>query len=568
MGSATATGSPEGAHDGGGRAGRRVPTLTRRLLAINLVPLVLFLAGILYLDTYREGLVAARIASLTSRGAMIAAALAETAVVAGRPSTIGTPAHRPLSEGVAVGTAPLDLHVMEERARQLLARLSAASAVRTRLFLADGRMIADSRDLPGTGGLLQAETLPPPGEGGALEGWLLDLERAALGIAPVFGRIPPYVERAHQSAGDWPELAAALTGGTAHALRDAGVEGFVLTVAVPVSRYRRVQGALLLSVPLDDVEAELRALRGDVLTLALIAFAATVALSAWLAGTIARPLKRLARAADEVRRAPGRPGAIPDLGGRGDEIGDLSRALVAMTRALERRMTATERFAADVAHEIRNPLASLKGALELLPRAWSDDGRRRVLLAAAAADLNRIDRLIADVSNASRLDAELGREALRPVDVAGLLRTMTAALETAWGEKGPRLRLTLDEGEGALTVAGIEDRLAQVVRNLLDNAASFSPSGAPVALSARRRGRWVEIAVADRGPGIAAGKEEAIFERFYSDRPPDAAAPGHSGLGLAISRQIVEAHGGHLTAKNLPGKHPAGACFTAVLPAA
>ena len=554
------------------RGGRRLSSLTRRLLAINLVPLALFLAGILYLDTYREGLLAAKIASLTSRGAMIAAALAETAVVAGRPDATGTPGHLPL-EGAgagqgALGTAPLDLHVMEERARQLLARLSAPSAVRTRLFLADGRLIADSRELPGTGGLLQAEALPPPGEVHALERWRLGLERAAFGLAPVFGRFDPYLEPARQSAADWPELGAAMAGGSAHALRDAGREGFVLTVAVPVSRYRRVQGALLLSTTLADVEAELRALRGDILALALIAFAATVALSAWLAGTIARPLKRLARAADEVRRAPARPGAIPDLGGRGDEIGELSRALVAMTGALERRMTATERFAADVAHEIKNPLASLKGALELLPRAWGDAGRRRTLLAAAAADLNRIDRLIGDVSDASRLDAELGRAPARPVDVAALLETMALALETAWGEDGPRLRLALEDG--ALTVMGIEDRLAQVVRNLLDNAASFSPAGGQVTLSAARRGAWVEIAVADRGPGIAAGKEEAIFERFYSDRPAgEAGAParhgGHSGLGLAISRQIVEAHGGRLVARNLAA---GGTRFTATLPAA
>ena len=224
-------------------------------------------------------------------------------------------------------------------------------------------------------------------------------------------------------------------------------------------------------------------------------------------------------------------------------------------------------------HEIKNPLSSLKSATEILPKI-EDDERRDTLLRIATEDLRRIDRLITDISDASRLDAELNRATAGPVDIGGLLESLATVLAATWGEDGPHLELgpDLDRGRsaGRFTVDGVEDRLVQVMRNLLDNARSFSPAGGTVTIGCRRQGRWIEVTVSDRGPGIPAGREEAIFTRFYSDRPEGEKFGTHSGLGLSISRQIVEAHGGAVGAGNLGADpdRPEGARFVVRLPAA
>ena len=544
--------SGDAGHDADHRA---ATSLTWRLLAINLVPLALFASGVLYLDSYREGLIAQKIESLVEHGRIVAGALGETVVAVDSEDT-GQPAAT---------------HIMASQAHPLIRRLVGGSAIRLRLFHATGELAADSRRLVGAGGLVQSEPLPPPGAGDGFERWLRRADRIVLGMAPLLTRLERYRERADQTASDYPEIDRAAAGDVGHALRDAGRDGLMLTVAVPVHHYKQVQGVLLLSSTLEDVELELRALRGDILGLALIAFVLTVLLSLYLAGTIARPIRRLAQAADRVRRGPGRAGAMPDYGGRGDEIGELSRALIDMTDALEQRMVATEKFSADVAHEIKNPLSSLKSALETIQKI-DDADRRRRLFAVAADDLARIDRLIGDISDASRLDAELSRAATAPIDLGLLLTAMAPVIAATWSDDrptpvlGPGLRG--EDLAGRYVVDGVEDRLVQVVRNLLANAASFSPRGGRVTIDARRDGRWIDITVADQGPGIPKGKEQAIFDRFYSDRPPGEKFGTHSGLGLSISKQIVETHGGTLRAHNLGAERavPEGACFTIRLP--
>ncbi len=536
---------------------RPTSTLTRKLLAINLVPLAVFLVGVLYLDNYREGLIAAKIDSLSNHGQVIAEALGETVVAVGLDDV----------------SQPPITHIMATQARSLVRRVMVTDGTRARLFQTTGEMIADSRQLLGVGGLVQAEALPPPGDEPGFEWWLRRIDRVALGITPVFSIYQPYVEKAEQTAADYPELGTALVGEVAHALRDAGRDGLVLTVAVPVSHYRQVQGALLLSSNLSDVETELRAVRSDILVLALIAFVLTVLMSFYLAGTIARPVRRLAEAADNVRHGYGQAESIPDFGARGDEIGELSRALIDMTHALEQRMTATEQFAADVAHEIKNPLSSLKSALETLPRI-DDDARRETLMRIALEDLKRIDRLITDISDASRLDAELSRATTERIDLGVMLGALATVLRTTWGEDGPFLELgqelDREDVEGRFVVQGVEDRLIQVLRNLLANARSFSPPDGAISIDCSTDGRWVELTITDQGTGIPHGKETAIFGRFYSDRPEGEKFGTHSGLGLSISKQIIEAHGGTLRAGNVgdASEHPEGACFTIRLPAA
>ena len=241
-------------------------------------------------------------------------------------------------------------------------------------------------------------------------------------------------------------------------------------------------------------------------------------------------------------------GAIPDMSGRGDEIGDLSLALGDMTEALWRRLDAIERFAADVSHEIKNPLTSLKSAVETAARV-QDPERQRKLMQVILDDVGRLDRLIADISDASRIDAELSREETHPTDIGRLLATLVDIHSAADSPEAPRLTLELATPAG-LIVPALEDRLGQVFRNLITNAISFSPPRGLIRIVAARRDGTVEVSVEDEGPGMPEDKIEKIFERFYSERPSGEKFGTHSGLGLSISRQIVTAHGGSVRAEN------------------
>jgi two-component system sensor histidine kinase ChvG len=331
-------------------------------------------------------------------------------------------------------------------------------------------------------------------------------------------------------------------------VRDAGKGKMILSAAVPVQRYRQVLGALLLTKPGDDIEATLRDTRLTILGVSGIALGVTVLLSLYLASTIALPIHRLADAADRVRRDKGRQKTIPDLSARGDEIGDLSGALRDMTEAVWRRMDAIEGFAADVAHEIKNPLTSLRSAVETVARV-EDPKQQKKLMSIILDDVQRLDRLISDISDASRIDAEMSRAESAPVKLRDLVLAVTDIHAATGQESAPQIKTQLPDGD-SLSVLGTEGRLGQVVRNLVANAISFSPPHGVILLAARRSGRHIQLTVEDEGPGIPPDKLGAIFERFYSERPKGEKFGTHSGLGLSISKQIVEAYGGSLRADN------------------
>jgi len=360
--------------------------------------------------------------------------------------------------------------------------------------------------------------------------------------------LPDYREGRVQTAADYPEVLRALAGESAGMGRNNPQGGLVLSSAVPVQRYRQVLGALMLSKDGSEIEAAVRDRRLDILYVFGVALAVTVLLSVYLARTIAHPVHRLAEAADRVRFGQGRKFEIPDFSRRNDEIGDLSQALRHMTESLWARLDAIEGFAADVAHEIKNPLTSLRSAVETVARV-DDPAQQRQLMSIILDDVARLDRLISDISDASRLDAELSRAQTQPIDLAALLDGLASAHNTMRGEAGPQLRLDVAHHR-YLVVNGIEDRLGQVLRNLIDNAITFSPPQGTIDLSLRRDGVWVEISIADEGPGLPEDKLTAIFDRFYTERPKDEKFGTHSGLGLSISKQIVEAHGGTIRAEN------------------
>jgi len=320
-----------------------------------------------------------------------------------------------------------------------------------------------------------------------------------------------------------------------------------------VLRSRTIHGALMLSTQGDDIDQMVTAERLAILKVGGVASAVMIVLSLLLASTIAGPVRRLADGAERVRRRIQTRVEIPDFTRRRDEIGHLSGALRDMTGALYNRIEAIEMFAADVAHELKNPLTSLRSAVETLPLARNENSRAR-LLAVIEHDVRRLDRLISDISDASRLDAELQRQDMAPVDLRRLLTTLTSvANETKLGnDVGVEVRF---EGRGAndtFSVPGHDSRLGQVISNLLSNAQSFSTPGNKVRIVCRRVRNQIEIVVDDDGPGIRPDALERVFERFYTDRPHQGFGQ-NSGLGLSISKQIIEAHGGRIWAENRPG---------------
>jgi two-component system, OmpR family, sensor histidine kinase ChvG len=320
---------------------------------------------------------------------------------------------------------------------------------------------------------------------------------------------------------------------------------------VPVQRFRAVRGALMLQTQGGDIDQIVEAERLFIVKVFLIAAGVMVVLSMLLAGTIAGPVRRLADGAERVHRRIKSRVEIPDFTLRRDEIGHLSGALRNMTNALYSRIEAIERFAADVAHELKNPLTSLRSAVETLPLAKSEDSRAR-LLSIIQHDVKRLDRLISDISDASRLDAELQRQEAAPVDLTKLLTTLvTIANEVK--QDGVSVTLSFEGGAArAFLVPGHDIRLGQVVDNLIDNARSFSPQDGTVRIMCRRLRNEVEIVTDDDGPGVRPEALEKIFERFYTDRPHQGFGQ-NSGLGLSISKQIVEGHGGRMWVENRMG---------------
>ena len=528
------------------RPRRFLSPITRRIVLINLVGLLMLVAGVLVLNHYRAGLVDAEQRSLATQGQIIAGALAESALIE--------------PEGAA--SAPSFDH---EAATAILRRLGATTGTRVRLYDRLGVELLDTRDLiPAS----QVETyrLPPPG--GIFGPWpaLEKLYDWVIGLMPKLD-LERYIEVPRARGTLYPEVTAALNGDMEQAVRVDAQGKIIVSVGVPVQRLKVVQGALFITTDENNIAASLRAERLQILEIALIALLVSAVLSGILSRAIGRPVRRLAQAAESVRAGGTMRVAMPRLDQRNDEIGELARALAHMTNALYDRIDAIERFAADVAHELKNPLTSLRSAVETLER--SDDAQRRArLLAIIIEDVRRIDRLITDIAEASRLDAELMRERITPVDLAALLRTL---VDIGADERSERVRLALDTGArggDVLMVRGLEGHLAQVFQNVIENALSFSPQGGEVRVSAQLSRGTVIVTVDDDGPGIPEESLEKIFERFYTARENGESFGKHSGLGLAIARQIVLAHGGSIHAENRKDKdgHILGARFVIVLP--
>ncbi|HEY3797504.1 MAG TPA: ATP-binding protein [Caulobacteraceae bacterium] len=496
----------------------------RLIVILNLMGLAVLVGGALLLNELRQGLVDARLDSLRDEGQLIANVIDKVA-------TEGDP----------------EPQLEADAASDVLQSLPVPRSERVRLFDAEGNLIADSYVASDR---VEATPLPPALKPGDKPFTL-----------PGFGQPPKSAAAAAAALAH--EVSRALEGDSVSGMRQAE-GGRVVSVSIPIEHVRAVVG--VLTIEAGDVDRIIAAERMALLPFIVIAVAVNLISSFALSQLIAQPVRRLANAADSVRLSRARAIALPDIAERKDELGELAISLEDMTHTLSDRMEAIERFAADVAHEIRNPLTSIRSAVETLELV-SDPTARERLLRILKQDVSRLDRLITDISNASRLDAELARDSPRPMPLGRVLHDIVGLYGETRREGEPSVRLIGDDV--AATVAAREAPLGQVFRNLIDNARSFSPPGGEVRVTLARDRGQASVTVDDDGPGMPPDNLETVFERFYTSRPPGAAFGGNSGLGLSIARQIVEAHGGTIRAENRAddtGK-VVGARFIVTLPA-
>ncbi|MCI4663156.1 MAG: sensor histidine kinase [Neomegalonema sp.] len=518
--------------------------LTTQIFVLSIAALCIQIAGVLYTNEYREGLRKLRLAALKTEASIISVTIAEAA---------GFPNDRRYDRVVA---------------NEVLRRLALQTKLRAQIFDSSGRLTGDTRRLLGSTIIVEEDA---DAESSRNRSALALLDKSARYVAASFTpQLPLYRETPSAGISLEPEVYAALTGKIGTATRVNSKNELILSVAAPIKQVRAVMGALVLSTEGGDIDQIANQGRTAILQGFAVAAIVTIGLSLALAQNIAVPIRQLSRAAEDGRRrekAPLDPNRIdiPDLSHRSDEIGHLSIALRRMTEALYERIDAIENFAADVAHEIKNPLTSMRSAVESFRNAKTDDQRTR-LLEVIEHDVRRMDRLVTEISNASRLDAELVREQRDKFDLVQLLSNVRSICESICD--GQDVHITLATAVDSAKLSGLEERLAQVFLNLLDNAASFSPAGGAISMRLSKSklegaDAWL-IEVMDEGPGVPPENLESVFKRFYSERPDAHEFGKHSGLGLAICRQIVEAHGGEIWCDNRADR--SGAVFSVALP--
>ena len=530
-------------------------SLVRRIIVLNLVGLVALLGGFLYLNQFREGLIDARVQSLLIQGEIIAGAIAGSATVETDSITIDPERllQMQAGESIVVGDDEVEFSINPARVAPLLRRLVTPTRTRARIYDQDAELLLDSASLYSRGDILKFDLAPPDTTDKTI------FERTWNLMKHGFGSMAPKpVEEAGGSSGRTiPEVARALGGLPASTVRVNSLGDTIVSVAVPIQRSRLVKGVLLLSTLGGDIDTTIDKERMAIFRIFGVAAAVMVIVSAFFAGTIAGPIRRLSAAADRVRRGVKIREEIPDFTDRSDEIGQLSGSLSEMTKSLYNRIEAIESFAADVAHELKNPLTSLRSAVETWPLAKTDESRAR-LLEVIQHDVRRLDRLISDISNASRLDAELARADAEKVDLALLAEAVTGVANSITRENHVSVKLNIERSANAKSpfiVTGHDSRLGQVLTNVIENACSFSPTGGEVRVSLGRIGPDIEIVIEDDGPGISAHALEKVFQRFYTDRPEQGFGQ-NSGLGLSISRQIIAAHHGRIWAENRYAQSP------------
>ncbi|WP_088343600.1 MULTISPECIES: stimulus-sensing domain-containing protein [Rhodomicrobium] len=522
-------------------------SITGRIVALNVMSLLVLLGGMLYLSDFRDRLIGARSNSLKIEAEIIASAV----------TLEGTPR---VSESIddAIFGPPVEAAytISLEKSAELLRTLIVPSQTHGYIYHADGTWLVDSDKIYKAGKLTRYQSPSRRSEEvSSLYRLWLSVERMLRGES-----LPKLGEISIQNGKAFAEVRAALQQGSSTQLvRENELGETILSIAAPIKKGGKVLGALLLTTADGDIDAILADERASVVRVWLFILIVTTAGSFVLAGTIARPMHQLASAAESVRRDSKTRAEIPDYPDRRDEIGHLSRSLRDMTKTLYARLDAIESFAADVAHELKNPLTSLHSAVDTFSVVRKDEDRDR-LIQVMRHDVQRLDRLITDISDASRLDSEMARESRQQVNIAALLHDLCGALNDVHRDSRARIDVQIKGiarpiamgAKSPFAIQAHEGRLQQVVANLLDNAMSFTPKEGKIRIVCGivRKSNEIELAVEDDGPGIPAENLEKIFDRFYTDRPSQEDFGKNSGLGLNISRQIITAHGGRIWAEN------------------
>ena len=551
-------------------------SLLRRILVSNLIGFFVLLLGILYLGWYHTWLIDAKVDALKIQGKIIADAIASKAKVERERIVFDAnelPGQRSSSRTYRDdGFAALELSISPEEVTPILRKLIQSTNTRARIYARDGTLIVDTaRSLRRWRAALRNEPTENTGKAPSTQNFWTRLTRYLFDEP-----LPVYQEIGSANGTAYAEVRQALEGNQRSMLllNDKGEQ--IVSLAVPIRRFKTVQGVLLLSTRPGEIDEILSEERSVILTLAAIALFASIVTSLLLARTVAGPMRRLSEAAEQASHNIAARTQLPEYANRSDEVGQMAAAFRSMTKALYRRIEASEKFAADVAHELKNPLTAARSIAESLSLAKNEEERRH-LVEQIQNELNRLNRLITDVSNASRLDAELARQEMRPVDITTVLRGVVTIFRDILGDDQRQIRLVIEDAplEGAYIVSGDEGRIGQVLTNLVDNAISFSPKTGTITVRARSTPPHMEIYVEDEGPGIPEDRLEVIFDRFYTDRPDTEATEGkNSGLGLSISREIIRAHGGQISAESRfedgsgPDDAPLGARFVVKLPLA
>jgi two-component system sensor histidine kinase ChvG len=547
---------------------RRITGITVRIIGVNAIALIFLLIGVLYMGQYQRSLIEAKLETFQAEVELIAAAVAEGSIIAYEKPNIS-----PFADDETV------TELNEAQARRMIRRMSKNMKQRIYVFDEEGNLAADSQNLVGPDGTVYIDTLEPSKNEDYNTTVLRAMMRMIMNLLPERRLLPLYPQTDSQRIELYPDAKKAFGGQISISAWYDNDGDIFLTAAAPLYNGSKTLGVVLLTREGRDIEEDINDVWFNMLRVFGMTLVITILLSIYLSGVIARPLKKLANAAESVRRGQASYNQIPDLSHRHDEIGDLSIVLRDMTKALGERMDTIERFAADVAHELKNPLTSLRSAVETASVVKNDQDRQK-LLDIIKHDVDRLDRLISDISSASRLDTELAREQFEKINLRILMARLLDAyqdplkreqskvqnISNAYVANGVNIVLQFETDED-IHIWGLESRIIQVFQNLLSNALSFSPKGSTIKIAIKPLKKRVSIMVEDQGPGIPENKLETIFERFYSERPQHEAYGIHSGLGLSICKQIMTAMGGRIFAANIKDETGivTGARFTVIL---
>ncbi|KUO53804.1 MAG: hypothetical protein APF80_07810 [Alphaproteobacteria bacterium BRH_c36] len=575
-------------------------SLARRILASNLIGFLILFIGILYLSLDSSWIIAAKRDALRTQGQIIAAAIAGNAMVKRGEILVDTD-RLPTKQNARIpfrddGFAALQLSIRPEKVAPIFRRLIEPTNTRARIYDRKGNLVVDSSDLLRRGQFRARFIKDRAGD--KADKTATGASRPSAGTANdndntaarekeerpntkdfwtrlqhlLIGKeVQVYKEIGNANGQAYPEVREALNGEDAAMLLLNKKGEQIVSVAVPITRFKKVIGVLLLSTLPGDIDTVLSESRSDLWPLAFVAGLASIVMGLFLARTVAGPMQRLSATAEHVSRDITARTTLPDYSDRADEVGQMAQAFSAMTKSLYERIEASEKFAADVAHELKNPLTAASSMAQSLEYARTEEDRQQVVHQ-IQQELKRLNRLISDVSRASMLNAQLQRETPKPVELETVIRDVVSIFAEKSEGSGNRIEYQLKGNPSDFVVAGNDGRLGQVLTNLIDNALSFSPEGGRVAINARIEGGDAVISVEDEGPGIQDDKLDTIFSRFYTYRPTEFSSRGNnSGLGLSISREIIQSHGGRIWAENRYGSKgrdeaPIGSRFTVCLP--